>query len=132
MHAFSLSPNTAPSVVDLSLLASDFYVAFDNGMYHRFELCGVYISCLRSPLAEKHENQPPAPNLQPQPTVTFCVLSSMLLLLRYQNVWMYVIHEMEDAINDCNNGGERSPGCAEIRACAVGHAFSDNVYSKEQ
>lgn len=23
---------------------------------------------------------------------------------QYQNVWMYVIHEMEDAINDCENG----------------------------
>eukprot|EP00752_Nemacystus_decipiens_P008971 g8009.t1 len=23
---------------------------------------------------------------------------------QYQNVWMYVLHELEDAVNDCNNG----------------------------
>ncbi|CAM9357759.1 unnamed protein product [Discosporangium mesarthrocarpum] len=23
---------------------------------------------------------------------------------QYQNIWMYIIHELEDAINDCNNG----------------------------
>lgn len=26
-------------------------------------------------------------------------------LIRYQNVWMYVIHELEDAIGDCEIGG---------------------------
>ena len=24
---------------------------------------------------------------------------------RYQNVWMYVIHRLEDSVNDCNAGG---------------------------
>lgn len=28
---------------------------------------------------------------------------------RYQNVWMYVIHEMENAVGACNNGGETRP-----------------------
>ena len=32
----------------------------------------------------------------------FCPLTSC----RYQNVWMYVIHEMENAVDACNNGGE--------------------------
>ena len=26
--------------------------------------------------------------------------------VRYQNVWMYVLHELEDAVNDCNAGGD--------------------------
>ena len=31
--------------------------------------------------------------------------------VRYQNVWMYVLHELEDAVNDCNNGGDHTHAC---------------------
>lgn len=31
--------------------------------------------------------------------------SCIRLTCRYQNIWMYVTHELYDAVGDCENGG---------------------------
>ncbi len=42
--------------------------------------------------------------------------------IHYQNVWMYVVHELEDAIGDCKNGqvGDNDAG---VHAWDEGWAF---------
>ena len=62
---------------------------------------------VRPPLLLSHRTSRPVSAPQPvqlSSHVSFG-LNPQQTIPRYQNIWMYVIHELEDAIGDCNIGG---------------------------
>ena len=102
-----------------------------NRLHHFTSEFGIVPPCIEGILGVCHLDKPPGCNISrgkswPSPArsshaetqkLKSCPLPVSQLdkhpashtphpLYRYQNVWMYVIHEMENAVDACNNGGE--------------------------